>query len=46
MKALSLIPENATVIIDVGSTTYALDKLLSSEKELTIFTNSTDTADG
>lgn len=40
LKALSLIPENATIILDAGSTTYALAKLLSLEKGLTIFTNS------
>lgn len=40
IKALELIPDNATIIIDAGSTTYALAKLLSLEKGLTIFTNS------
>lgn len=40
LKALSFIPENATIILDAGSTNYALAKLLSLEKGLTIFTNS------
>lgn len=40
LKALSFIPKNATVILDAGSTNYALAKLLSLEKGLTIFTNS------
>lgn len=40
IKALSLIPPKSTIIMDAGSTTYALAKLLAFEKDLTIFTNS------
>ncbi|MGF6990447.1 DeoR family transcriptional regulator of aga operon [Lachnospiraceae bacterium PM6-15] len=39
-KALSLITPSSTILLDTGSTTYALAKLLTLEKGLTIFTNS------
>ncbi len=39
-KALEFIPENGVIIIDAGSTNYALAKLLTLRDDLTIFTNS------
>ncbi len=39
-RALKLIPEKGVVILDAGSTTYALAKLLTLKNDLTIFTNS------
>ncbi|MGN1166616.1 MAG: DeoR/GlpR family DNA-binding transcription regulator [Lachnospiraceae bacterium] len=39
-KALELIPENGVIILDTGSTVYALAKLLTLRSDLTIFTNS------
>ncbi|MGF0034588.1 DeoR/GlpR family DNA-binding transcription regulator [Bariatricus sp. SGI.154] len=39
-KALELIPEKGVILLDAGSTTYALAKLLLLRDDLTIFTNS------
>lgn len=39
-KALEFIPENGVIILDAGSTNYALAKLLTLRDDLTIFTNS------
>lgn len=39
-KALDLIPKNGVIILDTGSTVYALAKLLQLRNDLTIFTNS------
>lgn len=39
-RALELIPENGVILLDAGSTTYALAKLLTLRDDLTIFTNS------
>lgn len=39
-KALELIPEKGVILLDAGSTTYALSKLLMLRDDLTIFTNS------
>lgn len=39
-KALEFIPENGAILLDAGSTTYALAKLLMLRDDLTIFTNS------
>jgi DeoR/GlpR family transcriptional regulator of sugar metabolism len=39
MKALSLIQENSTIILDSGTTTYELAKLLNNRSDLTIVTN-------
>lgn len=39
-KAIQFIPENGVIILDAGSTTYALAKLLTLRNDLTIFTNS------
>lgn len=39
-KALDFIPEKGTVILDTGSTVYALAKLLTLRSGLTVFTNS------
>ncbi|PWJ48574.1 DeoR/GlpR family DNA-binding transcription regulator [Faecalicatena contorta] len=43
-KALDLIPANGTILLDTGSTIYALAKLLTLKRGLTIFTNSLNTA--
>lgn len=40
IEALAHIPPQSTIILDAGSTNYTLAKLLSLEKDLTIFTNS------
>lgn len=39
-RALDLIPEKSVILLDAGSTTYALAKLLTLRNDLTIFTNS------
>lgn len=39
-KALELIPPNGFILLDAGSTSYALAKLLTLRDDLTIFTNS------
>ncbi len=39
-KALEMIPEKGVVLLDAGSTNYALAKQLTLRKDLTIFTNS------
>lgn len=39
-RALELIPEHGIILLDTGSTTYALAKLLTLRDDLTIFTNS------
>jgi len=39
-RALELIPEQGIILLDTGSTTYALAKLLTLRNDLTIFTNS------
>lgn len=39
-EAIKLIPEGGAVILDAGSTNYAIAKKLSLMKDLTIFTNS------
>ena len=39
-RALELIPEKSVILLDAGSTTYALAKLLTLRDDLTIFTNS------
>lgn len=39
-RAIQLIPEKGVIILDAGSTTYALAKLLTLRDDLTIFTNS------
>lgn len=39
-KAIEFIPENGVVLLDAGSTNYALAKQLTLRKDLTIFTNS------
>lgn len=40
VKALDLIPPNGVILLDAGSTNYALAKQLLTKKDLTIFTNS------
>lgn len=40
MKAMDLIPQNATILLDAGSTTNAIARQLTMRKGLTIFTNS------
>lgn len=40
LQALSLIEENMTVVIDSGTTTYALAQLIDNSKRITIITNS------
>lgn len=39
-RALELIPKKGVILLDAGSTTYALAKLLALRSDLTIFTNS------
>ncbi len=39
-RAAEMIPKNGVIFLDAGSTTYALAKLLTLRKDLTIFTNS------
>lgn len=39
-KALAYIPDNGVIMLDAGSTTYALAKLLVLRDDLTLFTNS------
>lgn len=41
MKALDLIPPGGNILLDAGTTTLALARLLTLESGLTIFTNST-----
>ena len=40
LAAIELIPKSGTVILDSGSTTYEIAKLLTIHEDLTIFTNS------
>lgn len=40
LAAMRMIPNNSIILLDAGSTTYALAKLLSLKSDLTIFTNS------
>ena len=39
-RAAEMIPKNGVIFLDAGSSTYALAKLLTLRKDLTIFTNS------
>lgn len=39
-KAMKLIPENGVILLDAGSTNYALAKLVMLRSDLTVFTNS------
>lgn len=39
-RALELIPDKGVIILDTGSTVYALAKLLTLRNDLTVFTNS------
>lgn len=38
--ALDLIPDGATIALDIGTTTYELSSMLATKKDLTIITNS------
>lgn len=42
--AMEIIPDNATIALDTGSTVYELSRLLGSKKNLTIITNSLNIA--
>ncbi|MCI2058008.1 MAG: DeoR/GlpR family DNA-binding transcription regulator [Oscillibacter sp.] len=39
-RALELIPDNAVIALDIGTTTYELSRLLNAKKNLSIITNS------
>ena len=43
--ALELVPENGTIVLDAGTSTLALAKLLSARSGLTVFTNSVSALD-
>lgn len=45
LKALDLVPENGTIILDSGTSTLALAQLLALRSDLTIFTNSSAALD-